>query len=260
MSDLRTGLGQRMIAVMESEGPAAAAVWLQAWLDAWPLAALAESAQARWQEDHDGVSLAVLTRHAEIQAMLGEPVVSVPLPASLPPHRVLTGEALIAERASVCRALVRGEIVAAVITDPLPERADWQLAIGELRLEGGPAQAAALRYGRAGLLAPGAPTFAEVLSPPPPGQPGPRLRQLAAAMVLPGTVRSLSAGRITPTGWLLWEGPYTPVPVRPLAVELLRGLSGGLHAACESLSLTTEQASEILDELVAVGALTASEI
>jgi hypothetical protein len=79
-------------------------------------------------------------------------------------------------------------------------------------------------------------------------------------MVLPGTVRSLSAGRITPTGWLLWEGPYTPVPVRPLAVELLRGLLGGLHAACESLFFNIEQVSEIFDELVVVGVLTASEI
>ena len=190
--------------------------------------------------------------------MLGETTEPLPLPAELPPHRVLTGEALLAERASVCQALVRGEIVAVVITDPLPERPEWQLAIGELRMEGGPSQEAVLRYGLPGLLAPGAPTYAEVLSPPPPGQPGSRLRQLAAAMVLPGTVRTLSAGTIVPTGWLLWEGPYTPIPVRPLAVELLRGLSEGMQAACEALSITTEQASEILDELVAVGALTAS--
>lgn len=258
MRSMRTALGRQMIAVLESEGPAAAADWLQAWLDTWPLAALSQAARERWQDHHDGVALAVLTRRSEILAMLGESPMPLMLPEELPPHRVLTGEQLVAERAAVCRALVRGEIAAAVITDPLPELPAYQLAVGELRLEGGPSQEAALRYGRAGLLAPGAPRFSELLSPPPPGQPGPRLRQLADALVLPGTVRTLREGRVVPTGWLLWEGPYAPIPVHPVAVELLRGLSAGLQEASAALSLSTEQASEILDELVAVGALTAS--
>lgn len=258
MRALRADLGQRMIAVLNSEGPQAAADWLAAWLDTWPLAALSETARGRWQSHHDGVALAVLTRRAEILAMLGEPALPLPLPAVLPPHRVLTGEQLIAGRAEVCRALVHGEIDAAVITDPLPDSPALQLALGELRLEGGPTQHAALRYGLPGLLAPGAPDFTEVLSPPPPGQPGSRLRPLAEALILPGTVASLRAGRIQPTGWLLWEAPYIPIPVHPIAVELLRALSGGMESACQALSLTTEQASEILDELVAVGALTAA--
>jgi len=258
MKSVRTALGRKMIAVLESEGPAAAADWLQAWLDSWPLDALSQAAREQWKERHDGVALAVLTRRSEILAMLGEPPIPLAMPEVLPPHRVLTGAQLIAERAAVCRALIRGEIVAAVITAPCPEQPAYQLAVGELQLEGGPAQEAVLRYGRAGLLAPGAPQFSELLSPPPPGQPGPRLRQLADALVLPGTVRTLREGRVVPTGWLLWNGPYTPIPVHPVAVELLRGLSAGLQEASAALSLTTEQASEILDELVAVGALTAS--
>ncbi|MFT5684694.1 MAG: hypothetical protein ACI8RZ_005638 [Myxococcota bacterium] len=258
MRGMRAALGKQMIAVLESEGPAAAADWLQAWLDTWPLAALSATARDRWQDHHDGVALAVLTRRSEILTMLGESPMPLMLPEDLPPHRVLTGAQLVADRAAVCRVLIRGEIQAAVITDPLPELPAYQLAVGELRLEGGPAQASVLRYGRAGLLAPGAPAFTELLSPPPPGQPGPRLRQLADAMVLPGTVRTLRAGRVVPTGWLLWEGPVTPIPVKPVAVELLRALSAGLQEASAALSLTTEQASEILDELVAVGALTAS--
>jgi hypothetical protein len=258
MRSVREALGRRMIAVLQAEGPEAAADWLQAWLDTWPLAGLIGVASSRWREQHDGVALAVLSRRSEILALLGEPSLPLPLPEILPPHRVLTGEQLIAQRGAVCRALIRGEIQAAVITEPRPEEPAYQLALGELLLEGGPAQEAAIRYGRPGLLAPGAPTFAEVLSPPPPGQPGPRLRQLADAVVLPGTVRTLRAGRVVATGWLLWEGPYTPIPVLPVAVELLRGLSAGLSEACTALSLTTDQASEILDELVAVGALTAA--
>jgi len=171
----------------------------------------------------------------------------------------IPGEALISRRAELARRLVRGELGAVQLTSPIPPSPLAALAIGELRMEGRH-QRAFEAWGPAGLRVEGFVTLAELLGAAPPGEPGPVLIPTGDCLLAPGTPASLRRGQPETVGWLLWEAPFRPVPVHPLAVEVLRALDGVATAPqlCATLELSEDQLQPVLDALVSVGAATAA--
>lgn len=176
----------------------------------------------------------------------------------LPPVLDLPGEALAGRRAEVARALVRGEVGAVRLTTPLPPGAAARLALGELRLEGDH-QRAFEAWGRAGLRVEGFATWEEQLLAAPAGEEGAILQATADPLLAPGTPASLRRGELRDTGWLLWEAPFQPVPVHPVAVACLRALDGERDAAAVAAEVQgpLDQVQAVLSELVQLGAATA---
>ena len=176
----------------------------------------------------------------------------------LPTVLDLPGEALIARRGELASALVRGELGAVRLTTPLPPVAAARLALGELRLEG-PHQRAFEEWGRAGLRVEGFATWEEQLQVAPSGEDGPLLQATADALLAPGTPASIRRGELSDTGWLVWDAPFRPVPVLPVAVACLRALDGERDAAAVAAEGRgpLDQVRAVLSELVQLGAATA---
>ena len=171
----------------------------------------------------------------------------------------LPGEALAGRREELVRALVHGEIGAVLPTTPLPPTAAARLALAELRLEGDH-QRSFERYGRAGLRVRRLVGWDDLVGQAPAGEPGPVLQATADALLAPGTPAGLRRGEPETVGWLLWDAPFRPVPVHPVAVEVLRALDGerGAEAVAEVVGGPPDQVSAVLEELVRVGAATAA--
>lgn len=177
----------------------------------------------------------------------------------LPAVAELPGEALVARRAELAAALVRGELGAVRLTTPLPPTPAARLALAELRLEGDH-QRAFEAWGRAGLRVEGVATWSELLQAAPAGEDGPVLQATADALLAPGTPGSLRRGELADTGWLLWEAPFSPIPVHPVAVACLRALDGERDAAAVAAEVggPPDQVRAVLTELVQLGAATAT--
>lgn len=188
---------------------------------------------------------------------LSEPVEE--LPVGLPRVRSLPGEALAARRAELVSALLRGELGAVHLTSPLPPGPAAVLALAELRLEGDH-QRAFEAWGPAGLRVRGFRLFGELLEPAPPGDPGPVLAPTGDCLLTPGTPAMLARGQPETVGWLVWEAPFRPVPVAPVAVEVLRALDGqrGVAELRDLLGLGEAELRAVLDALVQAGAATAA--
>lgn len=180
-------------------------------------------------------------------------------PEELPPVESIRGEALIPRRAELARRIVRGELGAVQLTSPIPPSPLAALAIGELRMEGRH-QRSFEAWGPVGLRVQGYSTLAEQLSAAPEGEPGAVLVPTGDCLLAPGTPASLGRGQPETVGWLVWEAPFRPVPVHPLAVEVLRALDGvaTVPQLCASLELSEDQIQPVLDALVSVGAATAA--
>jgi len=177
---------------------------------------------------------------------------------ALPCVEVVRGEELVSRRGELARRLVLAEIAALDIEGPVPAGPDAALAMGELCMEA-MAQAAFDRYGVAGLLAPRAPAWSEILRPAPAGVMGEILRRTCDGAVLPGTPAALARGEVSGTGWLLWRGPYLPIAVQPEAVTLLGALDGekDLEQVAAQLEVPLDAVQSMAEELVRVGAATA---
>jgi len=177
----------------------------------------------------------------------------------LPPVLTLTGEALVARRSELARALVQGELGALRLRSPLPPGAAAQLALGELRMEG-PHQRAFERYGRVGLRVDGLVEWQEILTEAPGGEDGPVLQATAEGVLTPGTPGRLARGEPETIGWLVWDAAFLPVPVLPVAVQVLRALDGerGLDQVAAEVGVVASVVAPVLDQLVALGAATAA--
>ena len=189
---------------------------------------------------------------AAIAALTGLP--QVDRSWALPQIAEVRGDELVSQRAALARQMVHAQIAAVAVSGPLPPGPEAALALGELRMEGF-AQGAYEHFGTAGLLAPRAPSWQQLLRPAPPGSPGERLRQTCHTAILP----SLTSGEPGPVAWLLWRGPHAPISVHPGAVALLGTLDGerDLRAVAAELGTSFEMISPMADELVRLGAASA---
>lgn len=178
---------------------------------------------------------------------------------ALPPVEHVAGHVLVADRARLAAAVVRGALGAVALSSPLPPGSAAQLALGELRMEGRH-QRAYERYGVAGLRVSGLVEWSETLSAAVSGEAGPVLQATADALLAPGTSASIARGELETVGWLVWEAPIRPVAVRPVAVHVLRALDGVRDTAAVAAEVggPADQVQQVLDELVEVGAATAA--
>jgi hypothetical protein len=251
---LRPALQHRLDVAIDAGHWDEAADVLAALIDTWPISATVETAWVRWCAEREPLALSILGRAREIMALMGAPSADIPLAETMPAHETIPGEDLAARRAELCGKAADGALGAVVFSSPVPMEAEAQLALGELRMEA-PAQAAVEAHGLAGLLAPGAPTWAHAFGPAPAGRMGDALRLLCDVAILPGTPDRLRGGDPSPIGWLLWSGPAAPVAVAPGAIELLRHVHEGVDAAFAAAGFDAEQGREALTELVELGAL-----
>jgi hypothetical protein len=177
---------------------------------------------------------------------------------ALPAVAQVSVDELVARRAELARQLVHAEVAAVSIEGVLPDGPEAALAMGEIRMEA-LAQRAFERFGVAGLLAPKAPQWSQLLRPAPPGQSGTRLSQACDTAILPGPPAALVEGTARPVGWLLWRGPHAPVAVQAEAVAILSEMDGqrDLESIAATLGAPEPAVREIADQLVQLGAATA---
>ncbi len=206
----------------------------------------------------------VLQRHPLDGAERLAEVLGLPLeqgePLELPAHVLVGPGELVNRRAELGAALADGTYAAVVLTSEPWDTPATALARGELRLEGA-AQVSTDRYGLAGLLAPAAPTWADVRSPAPATDPtglglDTVLDAACDAALVPGPPGRLRRGDLDTVGVLLWVGPHPPVWVAPVAVHVLRGLDGArsLGALAEAMQAPPEAMLEVAADLMRVGA------
>ncbi|MCB9781024.1 MAG: hypothetical protein H6742_20815 [Alphaproteobacteria bacterium] len=193
-----------------------------------------------------------------VSAALGVPVSGEEDPG-LPVVRSVDGLALVGERSALARALVTGEAAAVRLTSPPPPSPAAALALGELRMEG-PHQRAYERWGPAGLRVEGEAHWEELLEDADAGEAGAVLMPLAEGLLAPGPASALRRGRVDTVGFLLWDAPFRPVAVHPVAVHVLRALDGERDAAAVAAAVQgpPDQVAQVLAELVRVGAATAA--
>ena len=117
------------------------------------------------------------------------------------------------------------------------------------------AQVAAERFGKAGLVAPNAPSWEHAFGSAPPGRMGDKLRKMCDIAVLPGTPYRLGKGDTSPIAWLLWNGPAKPLPVADVAIDLMRRVHLGVEKAIADVGLPSQRSREIIGELISIGAL-----
>lgn len=251
---IRPVLQQHLETNIKQQNWTAAATYLQAFVDSWPIAASIAPAYQHWTEHCDPMALAILHRANEIIVLLDTPAKDIPLPRPLPPYIELAGAELAARRQEVCSKASKNEITAVVFSSPVPDDPASQLALGELRMEA-LAQKAVERYGVAALLAPNAPPWERALGRAPAGQMGPKLRPLCDIAILPGTPHRLRQGQLQPTGWLLWNGPARPLPIADVGLTLIRTINQGMEAACQAAKIDQPRGTEILQELIQLGAI-----
>lgn len=179
-------------------------------------------------------------------------------PWALPEVVDVDAEDLVERRASLANQMVHAQIAAVRIRGVLPQGAPAALALGELRLEG-LAQDAYERFGVAGLIAPRAPRWSQLLRPATSGTQGSVLHQTCHTAILPGPVSALAQGEAGPVGWLLWRGPHAPMAVQAEAVALLGALDGArdLDQVAAHLDAPAAVIKRMAAELVRVGAASA---
>ncbi len=178
----------------------------------------------------------------------------------LPPVAHVCSEDVAAQRVELAGRLVREEIAAVVVSGACSEP-EAQLALGEIRMEGR-AQAALEALGSAGLVAPDCPAFRELLGSPSAGRAGGALDATCDGILLPGPVTAMAQGAPQTVGWLLWDGPYTPVAVHPAAVQVLHAVEEAhdVSAIAALLGAPAEVVQGLVQELIGLGALTGDAV
>lgn len=113
------------------------------------------------------------------------------------------------------------------------------------------------RAGLAGLAVEHVPRFGDLLKNAPPGEPGDRLIASCDVLFLP-TLED--EGKVGLVGVVAWDAPFHPVRVVPGAAEVLRHLNGqaGVEDLARTFEVDTATVTEVLDQLVSLGAATAA--
>ena len=191
-----------------------------------------------------------------LEGITGHAVVERPW--ALPAVDVVSAEMLVPNRGEIVGRLVRAEVACIELVGELPPGPDARLAMGEVRMEA-LAQAAYERFGVAGLIAPRAPMWRQLLRPAPAGTEGDVLHQACDTAVIPGPPSALIQGTASPVGWLLWRGPHGAVAVQPEAVAVLGQLDGErtIQQIADSMDAPAGVVKQMADQLVKLGAATA---
>ena len=251
---LRPALSQNLDSSIEAQEWSKAAQYLSAFIDSWSIGGSIKQAWERWNHGCDPMALTVLSRANEVIALVGGESLIIPAPKPLPPYLEIEGHDLAEEREEICAKALKSEIAAVHFLSPVPLLPQYQLALGELRMEAY-GQQALERFGPVGLLAPDAPMWSQCFGRAPAGRKGEDLRLMCDMAVLPSIPSRLARGQLQETAWLLWNGPAQALPVHRVAYELLANISKGVEAACAAAGLPLAQGREVIDELIAIGAL-----
>ncbi len=178
-------------------------------------------------------------------------------PMELPRTVTAHGDELV-DRLDELVASVRSGVARAVDVDGwVPWDDASQQAVHELDAASD-LQAAYSRFGLAALIAGAGPPFEEILEDAPAGEMGDRLRRTCDALVVP----SLDGdGAMNPMGVLCWDQAYRPIKVNPVAISVLEALDDNptIPEVAESLKAEEELVRSVLQQLVAVGAVTTLE-
>ena len=217
---------------------------------------------AQWVAEHTDPGVTQICRRAEqdgsdaLASTSDMPVIERPW--ALPAVEAVSAEDLVAHRAELAHQLVHARIAAVRVQGEIPDTPEAALALGELRLEG-LAQQAFEAFGVAGLLAPRAPRWSQLLRPAQAGADGAVLSQTCHTAIMPGPPSALMRGEVRAVGWLLWRGPHAALPVQPEAVAVLAALDGvrDLEAVAAHLGAPLSSVQAMAAQLVAVGAATA---
>ena len=253
-SVLRPTISQQLDQAIAASDWHTASRCLAAFIDTWPVGGSIQQAWSRWNSDCDPVALTVLAHANDIITLIGGSPLRIPIPKPLPEYLEIEGHELADRRASICSKALRGELLGVSFLSPVPLLPDSQLALGELRMEAA-GQEAIERFGLVGLLAPNAPLWKDCFGRAPAGRPGSNLRMMCDLAVLPSTPSKMSQGHLQPTAWMLWHGPTHPLPIHHVVYQLLGNISKGTDVAISDAGLSAEQGAEIIQELLAIGAL-----
>ena len=215
---IRPGLSHLLQESLESSDFDRASIVLQAFVDTWPLGSIISVAEQRWKEECDPLGLAVLSRAREVLSLLSPSIPELELPKDLPPHRAMKGEELAQNRAELCALAAKGELLGVVLKHRYPLSLPVSLRLVNCAWR--PCTRCVLRYGAAGLLAPGRRCLRR-----------PSAVHLRAVLVLSssGCVTSpncpvhLLGVDARPVGWLLWNGPAKPL-ITDSVFQLIRSI------------------------------------
>lgn len=255
---IRPALSQKLSSSIQKQEWTKSANYLRSFIDTWSIGGSIQQAWERWNHGCDPMALTVLSRANEIISLVGGERLVIPAPKELPSYLELEGHALVEQRSDICSKALRKEISAVHFLSPVPLLPEYQLALGELRMEA-IGQQALERFGPVGLLAPDAPLWNQCFGRAPSGRQGDRLRLMCDLALLPSTPNRLEKGQLQETAWLLWNGPAQPLPVHRMAYELLSNIGKGTQEACAAAGLPFAQGKEVIDELVSIGALDRDE-
>lgn len=179
------------------------------------------------------------------------------VPMQLPKVARAQGDELVAQRAELLAMLRSGDVAAIRFETPVPWDDASRAALAELH-DAAPAQRAFERYGHAGLLAPDAPSWSELLTPAPRGVMGEVLRKTCDVVTLP----NLDArGHVELFAGLVWSAPHPPLNVVQSAGDLLKRLNGQSSIAkiAAEVGAPEDLARSLFEQLVELGAATAAE-
>ena len=251
---LRPTLSQLLDDAIQQKEWGQASALLAAFIDTWPIGGSIGQAWHRWNQECDPLALTMLSRGNEIITLVGGTPLDIPIMREVPAHISLPGEELVARRGEICAKALKKEIWGVICTTPVPLDPESQLAMGEIRMEAR-AQEALERFGLVGLLAPGAPVWSECLGRAPRGHMGESLRLMCDLALLPSTPNRLAKGELQVTAWMLWNGPAQPLPIHKAVYVLLKNISKGPTEAYAAAGISVEQGSEMLKELISMGAV-----
>lgn len=247
---VRPALAKRLEATVEQQRWMDAAVLVEAFVDTWPAASLVDEARTAWTAGPDPRALAILFR----VALLGS---------------IATGSSEVWPTVGpvLARKLIGNRLVSAVEhrhpEDNAHALAGW-LDAPVVRVDPPEPRAPAAHEAPtlATLLGPMAaglgplPTWESLLH----GAPGCELPERPSAhariVELPGTLSGLRSGTPELTPWLVWDGPYRPLPVTGPAAAVLSAMDGerNIEELAEALSAPVGAVLSVAEGLARIGA------
>ncbi len=176
-------------------------------------------------------------------------------PVELPNLLVTHGDTFADDLPGLLQSLQSGAAAAVRFETPHDYGDAAMAGIEQLRAAA-PAQLAFDRYGHAGLLAPDAPAWDDLLRDAPAGDMGEVLLRTCDALVLPTLNED---GKVEAFAAVVWDAPYRPLRLIPGAGELLRRLDGTKDIATIAQEVSAPEATvrNLYEQLAGLGACTA---
>ena len=274
---IREALYVRLGVLVEEGNQEAANQVLHAFLDCWSMGAIVDDAREQWWVAKDAGALVVLVRAAEIIGLaLGwkkGPAGPWPVPddswfkakdrdwvspTADETSRIVavSSDDFVLHNAEWKSRILSGEIHSIHLTGRPSAPHAFALAVEELSVLS-PCQHAFNCAGFAARYVSALPRYGSGWMSPAVGKMGERLVARADGVVVP----ALGTGApMAMVGWILWEAAHQPVQVHPIAVAVLKELDGQTSSseAASKLDLPLQRWDDIVESLVAMGAVTAA--